>query len=811
MPRSTRILAQLICFSLVTILQTPLQTHELCAQESSVAVNKPGKTVANLKHAWKAQWITHPTAPTLEYGVFLFRRTFSLEAKPEEFFVYVSADNRYRLYVNGQNVCMGPARGDIDHTRYETVDLAPYLKTGENVVAAEVVNFGEHRHAAQQTFQTAFILQGKKTNTPDIDTGGQGWLITQNSAYSPIPFSYADVHGYYAAGPGDRIDASKYPWGWQQRDFDDHDWLKPRLATVEFAVGRGFPYGSTWFLVPRTIPALEETLQRIPQVARSEGIEVDEQFLLGESPLVIPPNTKASILFDQTYHTVSYPELTLSGGKGSQLKITYSEALFDEQWKKGNRNEIEGKEIRGYYDTILPDGGKQRLFKPLALRTYRFIQFDIQTQDEPLTIVDYHGVYTAYPFEEKAKFECSDPMLQKIWDISWRSLRNAAGETFYDTPYYEQMQYVGDTRIESLASVYVSGDDRLMRKAIELFDDSRLPMGLTQSRYPAYIVQVIPPFSLLWTGMVHDYYMVRDDDEFIRRFLPGIRSVLEWFETRIDETDMVTNLEWWSFVDYTPGYKMGIPPGADDGYSAQISLQYVKAAQDAAVLFAQFGWHHEAEKYLASADRVAKAVFQKCYVAEKGLIAETPDKKIFSQHTQIMAVLTDTIPSADQQTLMKKTLTDDSLIPAMIYYRYYLFRALQKTGLGDKYLNQLGIWKKMIGQGLTTTAEKDDDPRSDSHAWGSSPCIDLLRIVAGIQPAEPGFRSVLVAPNFGHLEHFRAQMPHPAGMIVVDLTRKNLTEVHGTVTLPAGVSGKFQWRDQQTQLQPGSQQVNIKP
>ena len=807
MPRSLRILARLLCLTLSTILVT----GESYAQESGVSVNQPGKTVAKLKHAWLAQWVTHPTSPTLEYGVFLFRRTFSLEAKPKEFTVYVSADNRYRLFVNGQYVCMGPARGDIDHYRYETVDLAPYLQAGENIIAAEVVNFGEHRHAAQQTFQSAFILQGKKTNVPNLDTGGKGWLIFQNRAYSPIPFSYADVHGYYAAGPGDRIDASKYPWGWQQPNFDDSEWLAPRPATVEFAAGRGFPYGSTWFLVPRTIPALEESLQRIPKIARSSGVYVDEKFLRGDTPVVIPPHTKATILFDQTHHTVSYPELTVSGGKESRLKITYAEALFDEHWKKGNRNEIEGKEIRGTYDLIFPDGGQQRLYKPLALRTYRFIQFDIQTQAEPLTLRDYHGVYTAYPFEEKAKFECSDPMLQKIWDISWRSLRNAAGETFYDTPYYEQMQYVGDTRIESLASVYVSGDDRLMRKAIELFDDSRLPMGLTQSRYPAYIVQIIPPFSLLWTGMVHDYYMVRDDPDFVRRFLPGIRGVLEWFESRIDETGMVTSLEWWSFVDYTPGYTIGIPPGADNGYSAQISLQYVKAAQDAAELFDKFDWDHEAEKYRQSADRVAKAVFERCYDREKGLIAETPKKQKFSQHTQIMAVLTDVVPAAEQAALMKKTLEDKSLIPAMIYYRFYLFRALQKAGLGDAYLGQLGIWETMIGKGLTTTAEKDPDPRSDSHAWGSSPNFDFLHTVAGIQPAEPGFRSVLVAPNFGYLDHFRAQMPHPKGMIVVDLARKDGEQVHGTISLPDGIAGKFQWHGQQILLHPGSQLVKIKP
>lgn len=797
-----------VLFLGMSILLMADSANFLHAQEANVSINDTGKSISQLKHAWSAQWITHPTAPTLEYGVFLFRRTFSLETQPKEFTVHVSADNRYRLYVNGSYVCMGPARGDIDHYRYETIDLAAYLKSGKNVIAAEVVNFGEHRQAALQTFQTAFILQGEQPAAAKVDTGSKQWRVYRNQAFSPIPVTFAEVHGYYAAGPGDRVEASKYPWGWKNLDFSDSGWSEPKLATVEFAAGRGFLYGSTWFLVPRSIPFLEETVKRIPKVARTKGIPAESGFLKGEKPLVIPPNTKASILLDQTHHSIGYPELTLSGGKGSRLKITYAESLFGKDWEKGHRDKIAGKEIRGYYDILLPDGGEKRVFKPLGQRTYRYIQFDIQTQSDALAILDYHGVYTAYPFKEKAKFECSEPMLERIWNASWLTLRNSATETFID-PYYEQLQYIGDTRIEALVSLYVSGDDRLMRKAIQQFDDSRLPMGLTQSRYPSYIVQVIPPFSLLWVGMVYDHYMYQSDEKFASRFLPGIRNVLEWFESKIDETGMPAGMEWWNFTDWSPGFKNGIPPGADDGHSALIALQYVLAAQHAAELFDKFGWNHEADKYLASADRVRKAVVDLCYVPERGLLAETPDKQLFSQHTQIMAVLTDTISATDQPKLMRKVLDDKSLIQSTIYFRFYLFRALQKAGLGDEYLNQLTPWRNMINQGLTTFAEKDIRPRSDCHAWSASPNFDLLHLVAGIYPAEAGFRSVVVSPNLGNLDHIRAEMPHPSGKIRVDFQRVDEHGLEGTVTLPANLSGTFRWRGKSLPLKSGTQGVKL--
>jgi len=366
------------------------------AQESTVKINAEGKDFTSLKHAWSAQWITHPTASTLDYGVFLFRQNFELATSPEQFIIYVSADNRYKLFVNGQKVSAGPARGDMNNWRYEKVDIAKYLKAGTNTIAAEVVNFGEFRHAAQQTFQTAFILQGHTANAININTSPKSnWTCTLNSAFNYTPFISDSLGGYYAAGPGDILDAALYPWGWKGIDYEETDWKKPRAATVEFAVGRGFLYGSTWFLVPRAIPFMEAIPTRISKVIRSEGMTINTPIFEGKKAVTIPANSKVSILLDNTTHTVGYPEMTFSSGKNARIKITYAEALFYKKskttsahggWEKGHRNDFEDKEIRGYYDIIYPDGGDKRHFSPLALRVYRFIQLDIETKENPLII-----------------------------------------------------------------------------------------------------------------------------------------------------------------------------------------------------------------------------------------------------------------------------------------------------------------------------------------------------------------------------------------------------------------------------------------
>jgi hypothetical protein len=564
---------------------------------------------------------------------------------------------------------------------------------------------------------------------------------------------------------------------------------------------------------------MEEKTVRLLKVIRTEGIRADDGFLKNTRALTIPPHTKATILMDQTWLTLGYPELVTSGGRGSRIKITYAESLFEKLYpesletadhfnvelKKGNRNITEGKHIMGYYDEIFPEGGINRLYRTLWYRTYRFVQFDIETADEPLAINDFYGIFWAYPFKENAFFESDDPVLSKIWEVAWRTQRLNSTETYADCPYYEQLQYIGDTRIQALITYYVSGDDRLARNAIAQFDHSRIPEGLTLSRYPSYVYQVIPTYSLIWISMIHDYYRYRNDLEFVGKFQPGIISVLDWFEKRIRRNGLLGNLEWWNFTDWAPEYNNGVPPGAEYGYSASISLQYVYALKAAVDLFNAQGQKQLAEKYEQMAENMARAVYTHCYDQTRGMFAETPDKKVFSQHTNIFAILTDAVEKKDQQALMQKVLEQEDLIQATVYFRFYLFRALQQTGMGEEYLNQIQPWKIMLDLGLTTFAEREFDMRSDCHAWSASPCFDLLHTVAGIYPGEAGFGSVVIEPNPGELNYIRAQMPHPEGTIKVDLERKGKTGITGSVTLPENLTGMFIWKGKETSLGGGTQ------
>jgi hypothetical protein len=780
----------------------------------AVAQADPAINPRLLQARWSAKWIRPEGASPKGFGVYHLRKTFDLAARPARFVIHASADNRYELFVNGTRVLTGPARGDLDHWRFETADIAPLLRAGSNVLAAVVWNFSTEAPMAQVWTETGFLLQGD-TDAEAAVNSAKGWRATTDESISLLLIDRASIfHEYFVGGPGEQVDASRYAWGWQQPGFDDSRW--GGVDEVNGAAPRAIRDSpSRWFLVPRGIPHMDDREERFARVARSDGAAPPADFVAGAARWTIPAHTRATVLLDRGHLTTAYPEVTTSGGKGARVTLTYAEALREKRadgrkGEKGNRNEIQGKGIAGLRDRFLPDGGQGRLFRPLWWRTYRYVEVAIETAAEPLVVDDLKATFSAYPFVEKGRFESSDAQLSKIWEVGWRTARLCAHETYMDTPYWEQLQYVGDTRIQALLSLYVGGDDRLVRNAIELYDESRIVDGLTQSRYPTLLPQIIPPFSLFWVGMLHDHYQWSGDLEFSTRYLRGAAGVLDWFEARLAPSGLLGRLEWWNFVDWVEGhgFENGESPTDDGGQSAVVSLQYVLALREAADLEQAAGRGAVAGGYRARADRVANAVKAATWDAARQVFADTPSKKSYSQHVNVLAVLAGLVPANEERTLMRRVLDDRSLTQATYYFQFYLFRALVKAGLGDEYLPRLQPWRDMLALGLTTWAEKPEPTRSDSHAWTSHPNYDLLTTVAGVTPSRPGFATVRVAPHLASLTSVSADVATPRGVVQVRYARSG-GMLTADVTLPAGVSGTFSWNGTDTPLHAGAQKLSL--
>jgi hypothetical protein len=273
--------------------------------------------------------------------------------------------------------------------------------------------------------------------------------------------------------------------------------------------------------------------------------------------------------------------------------------------------------------------------------------------------------------------------------------------------------------------------------------------------------------------------------------------VLSWFERFQGEDGSMTDVPYWNFTDWVSdtGWVKGMAPIGKNGESAVLDLQLLWTYQIAAQMEARMGLKELARIYLIKARQLKQTIQSKYWVASKSLYADTGERDKFSQHTNTLAILSGIVNKESAAKLGRKLLTDTSLTPASVYFKYYLHQALVKAGFGNEYLDWLDIWKENMHLGLTTWAEMSDvnNSRSDCHAWGASPNIELFRTILGIDTDAPGFQRVRIQPYLGNLKDIGGEIPHPDGKVSVHYKKTNdywLIDI----SLPQNINGSFIWK-----------------
>jgi hypothetical protein len=685
-------------------------------------------------------------------------------------------------------------------------------------VAVIVWNQGEYNGLAQHSYRTAFIVQGHSPAEALINTDAR-WKVLKDSAYHPVVFKPSDPRlfwQYYVAGALDSLQGALYPWGWEKPGYSDVTWDQAKT------LGNGTPDGpenaTHWTLYPRPMAYLERISCRFAAVRSSSGVNApsgaEGDAGVGATPMTIPANTHAELLLDTKDEATAYPRLSFSGGQHSRVKISYAETLLDIEkdnpykWHKTDRDAIEGKKLVGVYDIFEPDGGRDRVFIPLWMRTFRYVKVEISTLDAPLTINDISYDLTVYPFKNAAAFSTNDSLHRTIFDACWRTIRLASQETYID-PYFEQMQYIGDTRIQALYAYYHFTDDRLSINAIRQFDWSRSTEGITMSRYPSDLPQYTPLYALCWMLMVKDYWMLRRDETFTRQYIPAMLHVLDWFDHKVNSEGMLGDLPYLDFFDSNyPRDK--ILRASTSKSLTPYSLFYVYAVQQMRPFFDHFGKAADLAPHVKVANAIRGSVVRTCFSPGRGLFADNPEKHFFSQHANILAVLTGCLPAGAEKAVMRKVLADTSLIHVALYFEFYEFEALRHAGMADTILQELGDWKTMLADHRRTFSEVLNDPRSECHAWSAYPAYFFLNTIAGIEPATPGFATVKIEPHPGSLTKLSAQMPHPDGVITTDYEKGGNGSWNIRIGLPANLNGTFTWKKQSLPLHGGINSFSLR-
>jgi hypothetical protein len=739
--------------------------------------------------AWPARWIL--AAESGDVVGFRLRVECSEAA---EIVVHVSADERYELWLDGDLVGRGPSRGDIGHWSFESYRLQ--LPPGAHWLAARVWSLGDDAPLAQLSVGDGptFLLAAETVHgrLPKLDTGTATWQAAALPGHGRRPKGDG-----YGCGARHVSDGRTYPWGWQT-GADDLEWS----AATEGRTTNGLR-----LLVPSRLPAPaqrwaegarirhvaahpagEPTHDRVVQPAENLDDEArDWQRLLDGAALTLPPGTCRRVLIDLDQYVCAYPVLDLDGGRDAEVRLHWQESLYETEdgAGKGHRDVVAGKlfgrpglEADGIGDSFVAGGGHER-HSTLWWQSGRYVEVLVTTAAEPLTITRLQFRETHYPYEDRSRFTASDPRLAQVGVLAFRTLLACSHETTMDCPYYEQLQYAGDTRLQCLIAYATTGDDALARQALRAFAHSQDGNGLVASRTPSRRSSPIPPFTLWWVAMVHDFALWRGDLAFVADLMPAVRAAVEVHQQSVDDRGIFHALHGWNFTDWVPGWDAGSPPGIVQdgeqhpdwpgpgrGVSAVLHLQLALVARQVAELESWVGEPDASARYARLADQLLAAADDAFYDADRGLYADDLGHTAFSEHSQALALLA----GAKYGEPAVRTMLLEPPVPlarTTVYFDHYLFEALHAIGRTDVLLARLDLWFGLLDQGLRTVVEHPEPTRSDCHAWGAHPLYHYVATLLGVRPTAPGMTSVTIAPQLGGLEWAQASVPTPHGPLQI--------------------------------------------
>ena len=694
---------------------------------------------------------------------------------PSEAIVHVSAVNRYRLYVNGKPVSFGPRKGDIYSYYYETLDISPFLTHGSNVIAAYVVSvssramqIGQNKTMSSGSIisgleATGFILEGTIDNI-SISTGIADWKVRLDESKQHHHFAFNDAHGSF-----ENVDALKIPWGWNESPFISKDWIS---AEKLFRPGCNY-YGQIRALplISRPFAQMEETPINFLRQLRGRSdfiINFDDNGLAH-----IPPNTHASCILDAGVHTTAFLS-TAWEGSGAAIRFTYSESMWLQddsgRYYKACRDDINGFVI-GSFDLIKTSNAG--VYEPFWFRTFRFISVDVTTAENSLALQLPKMRRTGYPLNIRTHIYSSNKDIMWLWETSLRTLKNCMHETFEDCPYYEQYQYVMDSKL-GMDFVYAISDDLKFPSAtLWDFHSSLRPDGMISCSYPSNETQIIPGFSLQFIWMVERYYHHTADKAVVVFYRPTIDAILNYFDRHIGDTGLCEGLGYWEFADWSKEWNAchGRPDAIQHGPSTIFNLMYAWSLQLAARLMAETGRDGLSEEYNCRAQNILTRIDSLCWSDKHQMLMEAPSFNEFSQHAQILGVLTGLLSGKRGYNALNNMLSDKSTISCSLPWQYYLFRALERFGMYKEMRQRLDDFTKLQDFNFTTMPEWGfEGSRSDCHAWSAVPLYEITATILGVRPAEDGWNKILVQPNLLGYSDCKGDVITPHGVVHIEIT-----------------------------------------
>jgi hypothetical protein len=787
---------------------------------------------------------------------FFFRKRFDLAAPPDRAPFSITVDGRYQLFVNGARLGRGPVRCSPLFQRYDDYDLAGHLKTGANVIAVLIHTLGVDAAFYETTkglWQPTFGDGGLWTDG-EVETAAGGtslagdptWRCIQADAWAPDT-----ERSNHSLGFIEDLDGARLPADWTSADFDDSEW---DAAREMFAGGGGpqAPYGGMEtrpfpILRPRGIPQLAErpvAARRIvwmrglasapdlplhrrayeePLIELADGAISRPEDLLklegGEALIRTTNGRDVAVLLDFGAIMTGHPVIEVEGRGGEIVEIACAEGLPGE-WDAGGPApdaRITRKPWLGHDAHICRyrlRAGRQR-FERFEWCAIRWMQLTVREAPAGLAVRGLGANLANYPVEERGAFECSDPLLTRLWSVGAYTLRQCMHDAWEDCPSREQRQWLGDVTVENLVGHAAFGPcvAPLTAKFLRQAAESQRPDGLTQMFAPGDHHTdglLIPDWTLQWILCAADHWRLTADLDTIRAVFPSILKALAWFEAQLDAHGLVADMPYWRFMDWA-----GV---GREGEASSINAELAGAFRAAAILARAVGWESEAARLESRAGAIGAALDRRHWDEARGVWVDVVDpvtgeqQRLVSQHgagamalwgsgdlqrqrraltrTTDAARLTFTAapPIAPEGDLLDP---EEGVVMANTFYSHFVYQALARAGMFEVALSQMrDRFGPMLAKGATTLWESFRPSASLCHGFSASPTHQLSRRMLGVAPASPGFAAIRVAPDLAGLDWARGTYPSATGDIEVSL-EADAGGFTAQVTSPPGIPLDF--------------------
>jgi hypothetical protein len=794
---------------------------------------------------WSAQWCwtrKHLPRPWNTYAY--FRRSLKLPAAPRRAIIRVTADARYVLWVNGRRVHAGPARSSPEHQSYDTIDLGPFLQSGDNAVCVIVHQFGVPTFFSQYRAASGLLLDGA-IELPD----GRAIEI-----HTPHDWICREARGW-------RKDVARLSMqmGFQEHfdaDTDAPDWLQAAYvpAKVDGWVDPNVigPAGChPWLhLEPRGVPLLADHIENFTAVlsqfkgenGRGYKITPDvyhflqqeqrkkERNLLEKATAMLAHDNDAATVAPATDSDFIAAVLDLGTYRTGHLILDIAEAIGDEIIDVIFSEELDktgGPLLHGSVETptvseeapalryrCRPGPQRWESFQYLGFR-YATLVFRNIEKDKPLRLryVAVRQVHAA--LEEIGAFQCSDERLNRIWRTARNTQINCIFDAFVDCPAREQAQWWGDAGVQSLVALYAYGDTSLMERGIRQVARSQAGDGSLHAHPPADApAHRLPDFMLGWIGSLHDHHFHTGRTDLVAECLPTMHKLFDFFAGHESPNHLIGGFEgFWLFLDWANVRK------AD--FSATLNLLYLRALRHATELCDLAADSASATRYRAAAEALALSIDTHFWDAAGKHFRDgfDPHKNApveeVSQHANALAILLDLHPEAHakmaRDVLLKPALARRSKVAtASPFFYAWIIQALAKAGLRDEAVGLIrDKWGAMLDRGATTFWELWEPTGSLCHAWSASPLYHLSQQVLGAIPTAPGWRKIRVAPALGKLEYARGVVPSPHGPLRIEWEKGGEDQLAVRLDIPDGMEVEFTTPAGETRLlEPGSHEFH---